>query len=131
MKHVQDDSKSSILVRTKWKLRGRAGNNAEGNFRRKISNQKHTEFLEANNAKLKMWLLADIMKLEPRINTMHELRKALHPVLPAMAQIFSPFAMVDGLSRTTKLLRASVTPTGAYHLALKFGLFVFESGVKR
>jgi len=115
----------SILVGAKRKLRRVVGSNAESNFRRKISNQEDTAFLEANNAKPKTRLLAEIMKLEPKIHAMHDLGTAL-PSLPTGR----PFAVFDGLSTTAKLLRARVMPAGAYHLALKFGPLVFESGVK-
>lgn len=96
----------------------------ESLFMHKLSNKEDSEYLDARKANKHVRLLAAMLKLEPGLNRMLEYGRRI----PYSTSIMAPYNM---LSTGANAIRASVTPAGYYHLGLKFGPLVFESGVKR
>jgi hypothetical protein len=94
-------------------------------FQRKLSDDEDKKYLQENEpnnyrVKLSTRLLASILEAES--STM------LHS--PLVENVFgSGSNTLSIIGSTTKLLHSKVTPAGAYHLSLKFGTLVIESGV--
>ncbi len=100
---------------------------AEQIFQRMLSKDEDEKFLEENGAGKKMRLFSSALKAGAIIE------KTLQKV-PATINLGafpggSPDTMFAAAGDTVELLRSKVTPAGSYHVSLRVGTLVIESGV--
>ncbi|KAI1125634.1 hypothetical protein F5Y10DRAFT_227211 [Nemania abortiva] len=103
-------------------------NRAEQVFQKALSNHEDEEFLQERGAGNHIRLFSSIFQadqiLEPT-QTPFAWTSMITPQLPSGSTV------LQSISGTAKLLRSKVTPAGAYHLSLRFGTVVIESGVDK
>jgi hypothetical protein len=127
-KHPKDISNEAPVVRSKWssplellkansRVKSAKLETAYRRFQNKLSDNEDKNFLKENNVNPGTRLAAQMMNLEENLRDFDVLSSQVQGV-----------GIITGAA---KLLKSQVTPAGAYHLALKFGPLVFESGVKR